>query len=74
MNEETEAKDELPIISERSADVIGTHIVRYASEIDEIGLSHVAHSRTGFAAGALMAAEWLPGKKGVFGMKDLMNL
>ena len=74
VNEETEAKNELPIISERAADVIGTHIVRYASDIDEIELSHVAHSRTGFAAGALMAAEWLPGKKGTFGMKDLMNL
>ena len=74
VNEETETKNELPIISERAADVIGTHIVRYASDIDEIELSHVAHSRTGFAAGALMAAEWLPGKKGTFGMKDLMNL
>ena len=74
VNEEKETKNELPIISERAADVIGTHIVRYASDIDEIELSHVAHSRTGFAAGALMAAEWLPGKKGTFGMKDLMNL
>jgi len=64
----------LPIESERLENVIGTHVVRYASAIDEIELSHVAHSRTGFAAGALMAAEWLPGKKGVFGMKDLMNL
>jgi 4-hydroxy-tetrahydrodipicolinate reductase len=44
--------------------VIGTHVVRYASAIDEIELSHVAHSRTGFASGALLAAEWLPGKKG----------
>lgn len=74
VNEETETEDKLPIISERTDDVIGTHIVRYASAIDEIELSHVAHSRTGFAAGALMAAEWLPGKKGAFGMKDLMNL
>ncbi|MBK0404759.1 4-hydroxy-tetrahydrodipicolinate reductase [Adhaeribacter sp. BT258] len=74
VNEETETEGKLPIVSERTDDVIGTHIVRYASAIDEIELSHVAHSRTGFAAGALMAAEWLPGKKGVFGMKDLMNL
>jgi 4-hydroxy-tetrahydrodipicolinate reductase len=74
VNDETETTEKLPIISERTADVIGTHVVRYASEIDEIELSHVAHSRTGFAAGALMAAEWLPGKKGVFGMKNLMNL
>lgn len=74
VNEVTNRPDALPIVSERTADVIGTHIVRYASDTDEIELSHVAHSRTGFAAGALMAAEWLPGKKGVFGMKDLMNL
>jgi len=74
INEEPETEGKLPIISERTDDVIGTHIVRYASAIDEIELSHVAHSRTGFAAGALMAAEWLPGKKGVFGMKNLMNL
>ena len=74
VNEETETNGKLPIVSERTDDVIGTHIVRYASAIDEIELSHVAHSRTGFAAGALMAAEWLSGRKGVFGMKDLMNL
>jgi 4-hydroxy-tetrahydrodipicolinate reductase len=54
--------------------VIGTHIVRYSSEVDELELGHVAHSRTGFAAGALMAAEWLVGKQGVYGMKDLLNL
>jgi 4-hydroxy-tetrahydrodipicolinate reductase len=72
--EEDATEKNLPIISERLENVIGTHVVRYATAIDEIELSHVAHSRTGFASGALLAAEWLPGKKGVFGMKDLMNL
>ena len=72
--EENASDEKLPIISERLENVIGTHVVRYATAIDEIELSHVAHSRTGFASGALMAAEWLPGKKGVFGMKDLLNL
>lgn len=72
--DEPATADVLPITSERLENVIGTHIVRYASEVDELELGHVAHSRTGFAAGALMAAEWLVGKPGVFGMKDLLNL
>jgi 4-hydroxy-tetrahydrodipicolinate reductase len=72
--DEPETEGKLPIISERTDNVIGTHIVRYTSAVDDLELSHVAHSRTGFAAGALMAAEWLQGKKGVFGMKDLLNL
>ena len=66
--------NKIPIQCDRTENVIGTHMVRYASEIDEMELSHVAHSRTGFAAGALLAAEWLHSKKGVFGMKDLLNL
>jgi 4-hydroxy-tetrahydrodipicolinate reductase len=64
----------LNIISEREPEVVGTHIVTYSSEIDKIELSHVAHSRAGFAEGALMAAEWLKDKKGVYGMKDMLNL
>ena len=65
---------QLEIISERTENVVGTHVVTYASEIDTIELSHDANSRTGFAAGAIMAAEWLPGRKGVYGMRDLLNL
>jgi 4-hydroxy-tetrahydrodipicolinate reductase len=72
--DEPATEGKLPITSERLENVIGTHIVRYFSEVDELELGHVAHSRTGFAAGALMAAEWLIGKQGVFGMKDLLNL
>lgn len=64
----------LKITSERKDPVPGTHMVKYYSEIDDIELHHVAHSRVGFAKGALLAAEWLVGKKGVFGMEDLLNL
>jgi 4-hydroxy-tetrahydrodipicolinate reductase len=65
---------ELNIISERLGDVVGLHTVRYTSEHDTIELTHNAHSRIGFAEGAVLAAGWLPGKTGVFGMKDLLNL
>ncbi len=66
--------EKLNIISEREPDVVGTHIVTYESGIDKIELGHAAYSRAGFAGGALMAAEWLIGKKGVYGMKDMLNL
>ena len=66
--------DKIPIISERIGNVIGTHVLRYESENDTIELMHDAHSRTGFAEGAVMAAEWLYKRKGVFGMKDMLNL
>lgn len=68
------AGQELNIISERMADVVGLHTVRYTSEHDTIELTHNAHSRIGFAEGAVMAAAWLQNKKGVYGMKDLLNL
>jgi 4-hydroxy-tetrahydrodipicolinate reductase len=68
------APQELNILSERLGDVVGLHTVRYTSEHDTLELSHNAHSRIGFAEGAVLAAEWLPGKKGVYGMKDLLNL
>ncbi|WP_242918301.1 4-hydroxy-tetrahydrodipicolinate reductase [Pontibacter liquoris] len=67
-------KGKLNITSERAPDVVGTHVVTYSSEVDTIELSHVAHSRAGFAEGALMAAEWLQGRQGVYGMKDMLNL
>lgn len=51
----------------------GTHLVRYFNEIDEIEIKHTAHSRKGFASGALMAAEWLSGKTGVFSMEDVLG-
>jgi 4-hydroxy-tetrahydrodipicolinate reductase len=54
--------------------VPGTHAVIYDSEIDSIEIKHIAHSRAGFALGAVIAAEWIIGKKGVFSMKDVLEL
>jgi len=65
---------DLKITPKRIEDVPGTHMVTYSSDIDQIELKHTAHSRKGFATGAVMAAEWVIGKKGVFGMKDLLGI
>jgi len=74
VNHETLQPEELPIISYRIDPAPGTHLVRWDSTIDTIELSHTAHSRDGFAAGALLAAEFLVQKKGLFTMDDvLMN-
>ena len=73
-NAPAQGPDELAVISERTADVVGTHIVTYTSDADTLELKHEAHSRAGFAQGALLAAEWLPGRAGVFGMKELLGL
>lgn len=64
----------IPIKAKRIPDVPGTHTVTYTSEIDDIEIKHEAHNRTGFALGAVIAAEWLVNKKGVFTMKDVLNL
>jgi 4-hydroxy-tetrahydrodipicolinate reductase len=58
----------------REGEVPGTHKVRYSSEVDSIEIKHEAHSRTGFALGAVVASEWLLGKKGVFSMSDVLDL
>jgi 4-hydroxy-tetrahydrodipicolinate reductase len=63
----------LPIHSVRLPGVPGTHILRYQSEMDEIEIKHIAHSREGFADGAVMAAEWLQGRQGLFSMEDLLS-
>lgn len=63
----------LPIRSFRSGEVPGTHTITYRSEIDTIILSHEAHSREGFASGAVEAAQWIAGKQGCFGMDDMMQ-
>jgi len=65
---------DLPIYSVREADVPGTHCVKYLSAEDEIEIIHKAHNRTGFAKGALTVALWLVGKKGFYGMEDLLSL
>ena len=64
----------LHIDSKRIDSVPGTHSVRYTSDIDDIEITHTAHSRAGFALGAVLAAEWLMGKKGNFHMKDVLDL
>lgn len=67
-------KTEIPIRAKRENEVPGTHVVTYDSEVDSIEIKHTAHNRQGFALGALIAAEWLVGKKGVFTMRDVLNL
>jgi 4-hydroxy-tetrahydrodipicolinate reductase len=62
------------ITSKRENPAPGTHIINYDSDIDSIQISHTAHSREGFALGAVLAAEWLAGKKGIFTMKDVLGL
>jgi 4-hydroxy-tetrahydrodipicolinate reductase len=73
VNNATDKSEELAIISKRIGEVPGTHTVTYASNIDEISITHLAHNRKGFALGAVIAAEWVKGKKGIFGMNDLMG-
>ena len=64
----------VPITSARKNEVPGTHTVTYRSEIDEISITHTAHDRTGFALGAVLAAEWIKDKKGIFSMRDVLQL
>lgn len=68
-----DGRNYLQIVSEREGEVPGTHIVRYDSEVDRIEISHTAHNRLGFALGAVISAEWLSGRQGVFGMNDLLK-
>ena len=70
-----ETKDkELGIFAIRENEVPGTHSVFYRSEVDEIEIKHTAFNRNGFALGAVIAAEWIVGKQGVFSMKDVLGL
>ncbi|QTE22341.1 4-hydroxy-tetrahydrodipicolinate reductase [Polaribacter cellanae] len=64
----------IPIVAKRIPEVPGTHTVWYKSEVDTIEIKHTAHSRKGFALGAVIAAEWILGKTGVFNMKDVLNI
>jgi 4-hydroxy-tetrahydrodipicolinate reductase len=74
VNEATENENELSIISKRIDPAPGTHTVKYSSIIDDIEITHTAHNRQGFALGAVLAAEFLLGKKGIFTMQDVLNL
>ncbi|MEO9144315.1 MAG: 4-hydroxy-tetrahydrodipicolinate reductase [Ginsengibacter sp.] len=73
VNKETDNEKELSIISKRIDEVPGTHSVKYFSPVDDIEIIHTAHNRKGFAEGAVLAAEFIAGKKGIFSMKDVLN-
>jgi 4-hydroxy-tetrahydrodipicolinate reductase len=70
----TSEENSLNITAKREEDVKGTHIVSFDSSIDTISLKHEAHSREGFALGAILAAEYLKDKKGIFTMKDVLGI
>lgn len=69
---EAKAKNQLGITSERIDDVPGTHEIKYSSAIDDIEIKHTAHNRKGFALGAVVAAEYIANKKGIFTMEDVL--
>lgn len=71
--ESSENEQSLAITSKRIDPAPGTHIIRYHSEIDDIEITHTAHSRQGFALGAVLVAEWLKDRKGVYSMDDFLS-
>ena len=72
-NVEVLKQDQLLIASQRIENIPGTHTVIYSSEVDEIEIRHTAHSRAGFALGAVVAAEWLQDKQGFYNIADIFN-
>jgi 4-hydroxy-tetrahydrodipicolinate reductase len=74
VNHISDNPEELEIISERVDPAPGTHKIRYGSPVDDIEIAHTAHSREGFALGAVLAAEYIRDKKGLFSMKDVLGL
>lgn len=74
INEQSNDPALLPIISTREDPAPGTHSIKYASPIDDIEIIHTAHNRQGFALGAVLAAEFIKGKKGIFSMKEVLGL
>jgi 4-hydroxy-tetrahydrodipicolinate reductase len=73
VNDQAEDAEQLSIISKRIDEVPGTHSVKYSSAIDDIEIIHTAHNRDGFAEGAVLAAEFIKNKKGIFSMKDVLG-
>ena len=71
---EKTSEENIAIVAKRIPDVPGTHTVCYESQVDTIEIKHTAHSRKGFALGAVIAAEWIADKTGVFSMKDVLNI
>ncbi len=72
--DEVSSEENIPIVAKRIPDIPGTHSVWYNSEVDTIKIKHTAHNRAGFALGAVIAAEWILDKTGVFSMKDVLNI
>ena len=70
---ESVLSEKINIFSERVNDNVGTHLIKYTSKFDEIEIKHSSLSRDGFALGAIMAAEWIKDKKGIFEMSDVIN-
>ncbi len=70
----TDNAEAFPIVAHRTENVPGTHNVKYSSEIDDIEIIHTAHSRKGFALGAVLAAEFIVGKQGIFTMQDVLGI
>lgn len=74
VNAASQNQDDLVILSKREDPAPGTHSIRYHSPIDDIEIIHTAHNRQGFATGAVLAAEYIYNKKGIFSMKDVLGL
>ena len=74
VNNETDNPAELSIISKREDPAPGTHSIKYSSAVDDIEIIHTAHNRQGFALGAVLAAEYIHNKKGIFSMKDILGI
>ena len=74
VNTNSDKSKELEIISKRIENVPGTHIITYDSDVDTIEIKHTVKSRKGLAVGAVLAAEWLAGKKGFFEVRDFLNI
>lgn len=74
INHQDVKQDEIAIVSQRIDPAPGTHKVKYSSAIDDIEIIHTAHSRKGFATGAVLAAEFVEGKQGIFTMKDVLGI
>lgn len=74
VNDNSDKSDELAIISKRIDPAPGTHTITYTSAIDDISITHTAHNRTGFAGGAVLAAEFIRDKKGIYNMKQVLGL
>ncbi len=74
VNREARDETELSLVFKREDPAAGTHSVTYSSPVDDIQITHTAHNREGFALGAVLAAEFLKGKQGIFSMKDVLGL